>query len=136
MGSNTIIAIFIKWHYMFAFTENISPNFVNEFRNWFCFVSLVLVLSISTLSGVIIWFLVQYPILHFFVFLFYSTLASIVSVFIDPNNFPWVLLQIFCRDYTKQSYQFSYPIVFRKVVSMVPVGCSYFPSVINQFLYI
>ena len=30
LGSNTVVVILIKWHYMCAFPVNLSPNFVNK----------------------------------------------------------------------------------------------------------
>ena len=47
MVSNTAVVIFIQRYYMCAFTANLSPNIVNEGKNWFCLIPLVLVLRTS-----------------------------------------------------------------------------------------
>ena len=52
LGSNTEVVILIKWHYMYDFTVKLSPNIVNNEKHWFCLQLLVLVIMISTPSGI------------------------------------------------------------------------------------
>ena len=126
--SNYEVVTLIQWHCMCTFTANLSPNFVNKGKKWFCFLSLVLVLSIIIPSGLILWLWVQSPSLYIFsIWLCYITLALIGSAFIDPGTCPRVFLQIFCRSYPNRTYGFSCPIGFRKFVVRVPVGHEYFP---------
>ena len=63
----------------------------------------------------------------------YSTLELIESAFIDPDNCPWVLLQIVCGPYPNPKYGFARPTVLWKVVERVPVCRAYYPSVIDKF---
>ena len=62
----------------------------------------------------------------------YSNLILIISVFIDPNNFPQLLLQMFCGMYTNRTYGFDHPSGLRKFVAKVPSECSYLPSFIDN----
>ena len=67
MGSNVILLIVIQCNHMFDFTADFSPGFLNKVNNWFCWLSLSPIVRTSTLSGLILWFLVQLPSLEFFV---------------------------------------------------------------------
>ena len=70
-----------------------------------------------------------------FILLCYSNLALIGSIFIDTDTCPWLLLHTVYGVYPNRTYVFSHHIGFRKVVTRVPVGRAYFPSVIDKFLF-
>ena len=36
VGPNPIRVIFIQWHYIFYFPANLSPNILNQEKNWLC----------------------------------------------------------------------------------------------------
>ena len=72
-------------------------------------------------------------LIMFSMMLCYSNLTFIRSKFIDTDTCPRALLQIVCGPFRNWSYRFSCPAGLRKVVAMVPVGCAYLPSVIDQF---
>ena len=53
LGSNTKVVILIQWNYMCDFYVKLSPNLDHKEKNWFYLKALVLVLKISTQSGLI-----------------------------------------------------------------------------------
>ena len=63
----------------------------------------------------------------------YSTLELIISEFIYPDTFFWVLLKIVCGTYPNRTYGFDWPKGLSKVVMKVLVGSSYYSSDIYQF---
>ena len=68
------------------------------------------------------------------IILCYSPLEFIGSSFIDPDNYPLMLLQIVCGMYPNQKYGFSWPVDFSNPVTRVMVRSAYFTSVTDKLL--
>ena len=109
MGSNIALVIIKQWIFMFDFPVDLSLKFMNEDKDWFCLILLVLALRIITPSRIILWFWVQCPSLEFFVCCF------IRSVFIDSDTFSWLFLKFLFGTYTNQFYGFARPLFVSSV---------------------
>ena len=59
MGKIPEYDIFIQCPYIFDFPADFSPDLLNHEKNWFRFISMVLLLSNNELSGLILGFCVQ-----------------------------------------------------------------------------
>ena len=125
-------------HLMFSyngFTCLISPHIFKQFIKWLQELVLFAITGPSLKD--------QYPIRDYYVvmgsipkigifymMLCYRILALIRSVFIGPNKFPWVLLQIVYGSYTNCTYGFYCLARLRMIVARVLIGHEYLTSVI------